>query len=156
MASIERVIDVFAPVSVAFNQWMRFESFPQFMEGVEKVEKLDAERYRFVARVGEHRVVWEAQILEEIADLLISWGSTSGPRSSGTVTFSADFGDFTRVGLVVEYEPEQLPDTLGDKRSYMATRVENDLQRFKQLIEGRAEEVQAMRNLLDAGEAFHP
>jgi uncharacterized membrane protein len=156
MASIERVIDVFAPVSVAFNQWMRFESFPQFMEGVEKVEKLDAERYRFVARVGEHRVVWEAQILEEIADLLISWGSTSGPRSSGTVIFSADFGDFTRVGLVVEYEPEQLPDTLGDKRSYMATRVENDLQRFKQLIEGRAEEVQAMRNLLDAGEAFHP
>ena len=156
MASIERAIDVYAPVTVVFNQWMRFESFPRFMEGVEQVEQLDAERLRFVANVGGQRITWEAMILEEIADLLISWGSTSGPHNSGTVTFSSDWGDFTRVSLVIEYEPEQLPDTLGDKRSFMASRIERDLERFKELIEGRAEEVQAMRSLLDAGEAFHP
>lgn len=156
MASIERTIDVNAPVTVAYSQWVRFESFPLFMEDVQEVQKLGDERLRFFATVAGRPVSWEARILEEIPDLLISWGSTSGPRNSGTVTFSADYGDFTRVGLVIEYEPDQLPNSLGDKRAYVAARMERDLQRFKELVESRPEASQALGHLLDAGEAFHP
>lgn len=156
MASIERTVDVHAPVTVVFNHWTRFEAFPTFMEGIERVEQLDAEHLRFHGDFGAGEQTWEARILEEIPDLLISWGSTSGPANSGTATFSSDFGDFTRVSLVVEYEPDQLPDALGDKRTAMAGRIERDLERFKAMVEGRSGEEAAFQNLLDSGEAFHP
>ena len=35
-------IDVDVPVRTAYNQWTQFESFPQFMEGVERIDQLTA------------------------------------------------------------------------------------------------------------------
>ena len=42
METIERSIDLNVPVHMAYEQWTRFEEFPQFMEGVEEVQRLDA------------------------------------------------------------------------------------------------------------------
>ena len=39
MNSIEKSIVVDVPVSTAYNQWTQFESYPQFMEGVESVQQ---------------------------------------------------------------------------------------------------------------------
>ena len=33
-------IDVHVPVRTAYNQWTQFESFPQFMEGVERIDQI--------------------------------------------------------------------------------------------------------------------
>ena len=41
MGTVESDIDVNVPISVAYNQWTQFETFPQFMGGVEKVTQLD-------------------------------------------------------------------------------------------------------------------
>jgi uncharacterized membrane protein len=38
MKTIEESIEIEVPVSTAYNQWTQFESFPQFMDGVERVE----------------------------------------------------------------------------------------------------------------------
>ncbi|HEY9395515.1 MAG TPA: SRPBCC family protein, partial [Nocardioides sp.] len=35
MSTIEKSVQVAVPVSTAYDQWTQFESFPQFMEGVE-------------------------------------------------------------------------------------------------------------------------
>ena len=39
MNTIEKSIVVDVPVRTAYNQWTQFESFPQFMEGVESVQQ---------------------------------------------------------------------------------------------------------------------
>src|SRR3982750_2096515 len=41
MSHINESIDVDVPVKVAYDQWTQFESFPQFMEGVDRVEQVD-------------------------------------------------------------------------------------------------------------------
>lgn len=52
MASTTKSIDVNVPVSTAYNQWTQFESFPQFMEGVEEVRQLDHTRLHWRATIG--------------------------------------------------------------------------------------------------------
>ena len=37
MSQIQQSVDVDVPVSVAYNQWTQFESFPDFMSGVESI-----------------------------------------------------------------------------------------------------------------------
>ncbi len=41
-STITEIVDVDVPVSTAYNQWTQFESFPEFMEGVEEIRQLDA------------------------------------------------------------------------------------------------------------------
>ena len=41
MANVEQTIDVDVPVRVAYDQWTQFESFPQFMDGVDRVVQGD-------------------------------------------------------------------------------------------------------------------
>lgn len=39
MSQVEESIEVRVPVHTAYNQWTQFESFPQFMDGAERIEK---------------------------------------------------------------------------------------------------------------------
>jgi uncharacterized membrane protein len=41
MSQIQQSVDVDVPVNVAYNQWTQFESFPQFMSGVESITQLE-------------------------------------------------------------------------------------------------------------------
>ena len=41
MSQIQQSVDVDVPVSVAYNQWTQFESFPHFMSGVESITQVD-------------------------------------------------------------------------------------------------------------------
>ena len=41
MATVQESVDVDVPITVAYNQWTQFESFPQFMGGVERITQLD-------------------------------------------------------------------------------------------------------------------
>jgi len=41
MTSIIKSIDINVPVRTAYDQWTQFESFPEFMEGVEEVRQVD-------------------------------------------------------------------------------------------------------------------
>lgn len=43
---VEKSIDVEKPLHTVYNQWTQFESFPEFMEGVEKVHQMDDKRRR--------------------------------------------------------------------------------------------------------------
>lgn len=38
---IIETVDVDVPVTTAYNQWTQFESFPQFMDGVDEVIQVD-------------------------------------------------------------------------------------------------------------------
>ena len=41
MSRVEESVDVDVPVHVAYNQWTQFETFPNFMEGVESNIQVD-------------------------------------------------------------------------------------------------------------------
>ena len=47
MSIIEKTIEVNVPEYKAYAQWMKFEEFPQFMEGVKEVTRLDGKRFHW-------------------------------------------------------------------------------------------------------------
>jgi len=150
METIEKSIEVEAPVHAVYNQWTQFEDFPRFMEGVEEVVQIDNQRLHWVASIAGKRKEWDAEIVDQVPDQRISWRSTSGARNSGTVNFYPTNGH-TRILLELRYDPEGATETVADKIGVVGRRVEGDLKRFKEFIEGRGAETGAWRCEIHAG-----
>lgn len=145
MASIQKTIEVNVPVSMAYNQWTQFEEFPEFMDGIEEVKQLDDKSLHWKAKIGGKNEEWMAEIDEQIPDKRIAWHSTSGARNDGIVTFEPLGPTKTQVMLHLEYDPEGIVETVGDKLGFVTRRVEGDLERFKKFIESRGTETGAWR-----------
>jgi uncharacterized membrane protein len=148
VSSILKTIDVNVPVRTAYNQWTQFEEFPRFMEGVEEVHQLDDANLRWKAAVGGKDLEWTARITEQLPDQRIAWTSTSGARNAGVVTFHRLSDDTCRVALQVDYEPEGAVENIGDWIGVTSTRVQGDLERFKEFIESRGRETGAYREAI--------
>jgi len=86
-----------------------------------------------------------AEIDEQIPDKRIAWHSISGARNDGIVTFEPLGPTKTQVMLHLEYDPEGIVETVGDKLGFVTHRVEGDLERFKKFIESRGTETGAWR-----------
>ncbi|MDB6022365.1 MAG: cyclase/dehydrase, partial [Pedosphaera sp.] len=140
MESVEKSIEVEAPIKEVYNQWTEFERFPEFMEGVEEVRQLDDGRLHWVAEIGGKKKEWDAEIYEQIPDHRIAWRSTSGTRNGGAVDLLPKDAGRTRVTLKMDYEPEGVFEHLGDALDMVTERVEGDLERFKEFIQARGTE----------------
>ena len=151
MSKIQKTIEVDVPVATAYNQWTQFEEFPQFMDGVEEVRQLGDTRLHWVASVGGHRAEWDAKILEQHPDRQISWISEDGKKTRGTVTFESLGEKQTLVRLSLGYQAEGFVEAVGSAAGLDRRRVEGDLERFKELIEGRGTESGAWREDISAG-----
>ncbi|MCU1511551.1 MAG: cyclase [Arthrobacter sp.] len=132
---VEKRILVNVPVSTAYNQWTQFEEFPHFMGGVKSVKQLSDDRLEWVAEIAGVRRQWEARILEQTPDRKVAWAATSGATNAGSVTFEDLGGGQTSIVLSLEYEPEGLVETVGDKLNVVERQAEKDLERFKTFIE---------------------
>ncbi len=148
-------IDVAAPVSAVYNQWTQFEEFPNFMDGVDDVTQVDAKHLHWRAHVGPRKVEWDAEIVEQRTDALISWRSTSGAESSGTVRFTPLGPCSTRLDLTLEFVAQGFFEILGDALGAVARRVEGDLLRFKQFLEQRGAETGGWRGTILPGAGAH-
>jgi uncharacterized membrane protein len=94
---------------------------------------------------------WDAKIVDQQPDRMVSWVSTSGANNGGIVTFEPIDATTTRVGLELDFEPDGVVETLGDKLGFVRRRAQNDLERFKEFIEARGQETGAWRDRIDAG-----
>jgi uncharacterized membrane protein len=145
MANVEDSIDVNREISTVYNQWTQFESFPQFMEGVQSVTQLDDSNLHWVADVAGERREWDAEITEQIPDQRIAWTSVSGAPNGGIVTFQSLGSESTKVTLRLDYEPQGVMEKAGDMLGVVERQVKEDLQRFKEYIEARGQETGGWR-----------
>ena len=145
MSTVEKSIEIELPVSTVYNQWTQFEEFPQFMEGVERVTQLDDTRLHWVAEIAGARREWDAEIVDQEPDRRIAWRSIDGAGNGGVVTFQPTGASGTRVNLQMEFEPEGLAETIGDKLGFVSKQAEGDLERFKSFMEQRGSETGAWR-----------
>jgi uncharacterized membrane protein len=145
MDSIDQSIDVNVPVRTAYDQWTQFESFPQFMEGVEEVTQVNATRSRWRTEIGGVTREFHAEITEQVPDRLIAWRAVDGPDQGGVVTFAPTDDGGTTITLEIDYEPEGFTEKAGDKLGLVKHRVKGDLKRFKEFMEQRGAETGAWR-----------
>ena len=145
MSTIEKSIEVHAPLSSVYNQWTQFEEFPQFMEGVDEVRQLDATHLHWVASFGGSQHEWDAEITEQLPDERVAWRNTDGKDNAGVVTFHRLDDDTTRVMVQMDFVPEGIKEKIGDALGAPDRRVQADLERFKEMIEARGVESGAWR-----------
>ena len=145
MSTIEKSIEVHAPLSSVYNQWTQFEEFPQFMEGVDEVRQLDATHLHWVASFGGSQHEWDAEITEQLPDERVAWRNTDGKDNAGVVTFHRLDDDTTRVMVQMDFVPEGIKEKIGDALGAPDRRVQADLERFKEMIEARGLESGAWR-----------
>ncbi|MFE5613603.1 SRPBCC family protein [Streptomyces sp. NPDC056470] len=138
MSQVKESIEVDVPVRTAYNQWTQFETFPQFMDGVESVEKVDDILTHWVTRIGGVDREFDAEITEQIPDERVSWVTVGGESDqSGVVTFHPIDPTHTEVTLRMDFDPDGLAETVADKLGFIDRKIAGDLKRFKTFIEER-------------------
>ncbi|MFF0549655.1 SRPBCC family protein [Streptomyces sp. NPDC004311] len=146
MSQVEESIEVDVPVRTAYNQWTQFESFPHFMEGVERIDQRTDTMTHWVAKIGGVTKEFEAEITEQIPDERVAWTTLGGEvKQAGVVTFHHLADHKTKVMLQLDYDPEGFAENVGDKLGLVKRRVTGDLKRFKEYIEDRGSETGAWR-----------
>src|SRR5688572_2641837 len=144
MQRAEQSIRVRAKAADVYRFWRNFENFPQFMEHVEEVRKLDADgkrtHWKLKGPLGTS-VEYDAELTQDVENKSIGWNSTSGSmQTSGTVTF-ADIDEYTEVHVVMQWY-----DTPGGAIGEVVSKLfqkpdemlQEDLERFKNLVETRS------------------
>ncbi|GAA0933703.1 SRPBCC family protein [Nonomuraea longicatena] len=137
MSTIEHAVNVNVPLRAAYDQWTQFETFPQFMEGVESVRQVSDTRNHWIAEIAGVRREFDTEITDQHPDERIAWRSLGRPHQAGVVTFHRIDDTTTQVVLQMEYDPEGFVETAGDWLQLVRTRVHGDMDRFKEFIEER-------------------
>ena len=135
--TIEQSIDLDVPVRAAYDQWTRFEEFPQFMKGVEEIRQLDDRHLHWVAELGGTRHEWDAEITEQQPDERVAWRNTDGKDNAGVVTFHKLSDTSSRVMVQIDFVPEGIKEKVGAAINAPDRQVKGDLERFKELVEAK-------------------
>jgi uncharacterized membrane protein len=138
---VEQAIAISRPREEIFHFWRNLENLPRFMDHLESVQVVDAQRSHWVAKgPGGTRVEWDAEIHNEIPNELIAWRSLPGSEvdHAGSVHFSPIHNDGTDVRVILRYAPPA--GTVGAAVARLfgeepSQQVAEDLRRFKQVME---------------------
>ena len=125
-----------------YNFWHNFENLPTFMHHLKSVNTITPIRSHWIAKIPlGNTIEWDAQIVTDLKDTLISWVSVEGAEidNSGFVRFkAAPEGRGTEVKVVLEYNPPggalsaTIAKLFGEEPEQQ---LSSDLRRFKMLME---------------------
>jgi uncharacterized membrane protein len=139
---VKEAITVNRPVSEVYNFWHDFQNLPRFMTHLESVRVLGPRRSHWVV-VGpaRMRVEWDAEIVEDRPNELVSWRSLPGGdvETSGWVHFKPAPGNRgTEIVVEMRYDPPggvigaTIAKLFGEAPEQIVTR---DLRAFKNVME---------------------
>jgi uncharacterized membrane protein len=146
MQRAEKSIRVNAPADTVYQFWRNFENFPRFMEHVEEVRPIGGNdrmsHWKIKGPLGKS-VEFDAELTRDEPGKEIGWSSRGGERdsmeTSGVVTFREIEG-VTEVHVLMQWY-DTPGGALGEAVSRMfqdpEKMLEEDLQRFKDIAEGR-------------------
>jgi uncharacterized membrane protein len=152
VSRITEEIEVGVPIRVAYDQWTQFESFPQFMTGIDRVLQLDDKTLEWTATVGGVVKHWRAEIVEQRPDEVVAWRSTEGAQNDGQVRFRSLGPDRTVVEVQMDVEPDNIVEKAADALGVVERRVRGDLVKFRDFIESRRQPTGAWRGRVDGGQ----
>jgi uncharacterized membrane protein len=137
MAKVEESIDVDVAITTAYNQWAKFESFPQFMDGVESITQLDDRRSHWKTNFGGAEREFDTEMVEQYPGERVAWKSTDGTTHAGVVTFDKLTANSTRVTAQLDWQPHGLIEKAGAMAGLDDYWVKATLKDFKAFIEKR-------------------
>lgn len=129
------------PVNEVYAFVRDFARLPHFMENIERIDVLDAERSHWVVKgPADSRYEWDSRIIAEVEGQSLTWQSEDGGdvANSGKVSFQPAGARGTVVTAIIAYDPPggtigKLVSKLFQREPSIQTR--RDLRRLKQLLE---------------------
>ena len=125
-----------------YRAWRNFEQLPRFMRNLESVTEMGDRRSRWVAKTPAGLTVkWEAEIIEDKPNELISWQSVEGSEinNSGSVRFRqapANRGTIVTIELNYDMPGGALTNTVAKLlREDPGVLAQESLRQFKQVME---------------------
>jgi uncharacterized membrane protein len=118
MITIDKSIDINAPIGQVYKFWQDFENFAKFIDSVESIKRVGEDKSHWVVRGPlRTKVEFDAVTTENIENQLIKWNSVHDQseveevKSEGSLTFKETEG-VTKVHLVFSYS---LPNAIAQK-----------------------------------------
>lgn len=141
---ITEEITIARPATDIYAFWRSLENLTRFMDHVESIEQLDAERSHWTVRAPAGTTVeWTATIITDRPGELIAWESLPGAevQNAGSVRFEpVENGSSTKVKVTLEYQPPAgilgatVAKLLGEAP---VQQLQEDLERLKELLENQ-------------------
>jgi uncharacterized membrane protein len=138
---LEKSITIDLPPAEIYQFWRRFENLPRFMNHLQSVTQMSDATSHWVAKTSKGRELeWDAQIIEDKPNEMISWRSLEGADmdNAGSVWFTPATGHGTVVKVAMKYSPTggkigaAIAKAFGDNAEQQ---VAEDLRRLKNLLE---------------------
>jgi uncharacterized membrane protein len=145
MTSVTKSIDVEAPIGRVYDQWTQFETFPHFMNGVERIVQVDDRRQHWTVKVGGLEREFDTEVTEQHPEERVAWKSTDGTTHAGVVTFHKLDANHTKLTVQLDWQPEAFVEKAGAALGVDDRQISSDLDRFKEFIEQRGSATGAWR-----------
>lgn len=130
---IQASVDVAAPLSVVWSEWMSFE---WFTEGIHNIADVERDGDELTGEVcAPHERDWRAEIVDEREEQAFAWRSTDGTDCAGLVTFHKLGDRLTRIEADLDVMPTNPAETFLLTLPIPARRAERQLQLFKAHVE---------------------
>ena len=144
MSTFRETIEVGVPIRAAYDQLTHFESYPQFMAGVQQVTQLSDTETHWVWDLGGQQREFDAQLVECEPDRRVAWRSQDGPMLSEAITLK-QVGQH-RCQLTAELEADAMALLPSDAHAQeaMSRQLKADLTRFKDYVEQQVGPVHAI------------
>jgi uncharacterized membrane protein len=151
---IQRCTDVAVPVERAFEAWTNFEEYPKFMHRVLSVkqDEEDENKTTWDEKIWFSTRHWEAEIVEQRDNELISWKTTSGTSHAGLVSFHPLDDNLTRVMVTMDFRPDGMIEKMASGLRFVKRAVQADLARFKSYVEFQEAGLEAPQERLQQAE----
>ncbi|MFJ5925480.1 SRPBCC family protein [Kitasatospora sp. NPDC092948] len=138
MSMIQETVEVDVPLRTAYDQWAQFEEFPQFMDGVEQVTRIDERHSHWRTRISGVQREFDTEIVDRQPGERIAWQTVGGDvRQKGEVSFARLDDGRCEVRLAMDYDPQGMAHHAADTMDVIDRRVRGDLERFKSFVEER-------------------
>lgn len=140
---VDKTIRIDASPEHVYDMFADYENFPRFMSNVVQVRDLGGGRSHWIVKgPGGTEFAWTAALTEHDRPHRLSWRSEPGAEveQNGTITFEP-LRSGTRVTVHMSYRPpagaigHALARLLGKDPGH---EMDEDLERMKQLVEGKA------------------
>lgn len=153
MSIVQQAIEVSVPLHTAYEQLAAFESYPQFMTGVQEVRKVADDRTHWIMELGGERREFDAQITECLPDERVAWQATTGPALAETITLNPITDTRTRIVAELDADVRALMPSDAHAKETLNRRLKADLEGFKRHIERHAGMADLDGGALDADAA---
>ncbi len=149
---VQQSVDIGVPVDTVYNQWTRFEQWPNFMHRVTRVMQEDDCTVMFAVKVWGKTKEFTANIETQRPGERMKWRVSEGMDHTGVVTFHELGPNLTRVLLGFDVQPGGMLEKLARGARHVKRAARGDLHRFKAFIEMAERETGAWRGVIEDGE----